>query len=269
MRIARMTSVKSIGPALLALLAALPLIYAQGRGGRGESGSGGGALARGEPARMPEERSSAFVDRSNHGSIRHFDSNLAQPSFAAPRNTGAQQNVFVNRDVDADVNVPRYWSGFSHGARQHNLRAGSLRLLVNNVPYYYDDGIYYQQEGDDYEEVYPPVGADIPQPPDGAVEIDAGGLAYYYAGGAFYVEQDGGFVIAPTPIGVVVPELPPGSVQVAYNNGVAYQFNGVYYQPVFVDGVTQYMTVLPNPPANGRQRAQSPARRQGSSRNGA
>jgi len=250
MRIARMTSIKYIGPGLLALLAALPLIYAQARGGRGEAGSGGGAVARGEPVRMPEERSPAFVDRSNHGSIRHFDTYVAQPSFAAPRNAGVQQNVIANRDVDADVNVPRYWSGFSYGARQRGLRAGYLRLLVNNVPYYYDDGIYYQQEGDDYQEVYPPVGADIPQPPDGAVEIDAGGIAYYYAGGAFYVEQDGGFVIAPTPIGVVVPELPPGSVQVAYNNGVAYQFNGVYYQPVFVDGVTQYMTVLPNPQAS-------------------
>ena len=68
---------------------------------------------------------------------------------------------------------------------------------------------------------------------------------YYYAGGAFYVQQGSAFVIAPTPIGVTVPELPPGAVQVSVNGGVAYQFNGIYYQPVFVNGVTQYQTFTP------------------------
>jgi hypothetical protein len=34
-------------------------------------------------------------------------------------------------------------------------------------------------------------------------------------------------------------------VQVAVNGGVAYQFNGIYYRPVFVNGVTQYTTFTP------------------------
>jgi hypothetical protein len=29
------------------------------------------------------------------------------------------------------------------------------------------------------------------------------------------------------------------------NGTVAYQFNGIYYQPVFVNGVTQHQTVSP------------------------
>jgi len=45
-------------------------------------------------------------------------------------------------------------------------------------------------------------------------------------------------------MGVVVPELPPGAVQVSVNNRLAYQFNGIYYEPVFVNGVTQYMTFM-------------------------
>jgi hypothetical protein len=49
----------------------------------------------------------------------------------------------------------------------------------------------------------------------------------------------------PTPIGVTVPEPPPGAVQIVVNGVVAYQFNGVYYQPQFVDGVTQYVTLSP------------------------
>jgi len=78
------------------------------------------------------------------------------------------------------------------------------------------------------------------------MEIIAGDLTYYYAGGAFYVQQpDGTYAIAPTPIGVVVPELPPGVVQVSINGTLAYQFNGIYYEPTFVNGVTQYETIKP------------------------
>ena len=36
-----------------------------------------------------------------------------------------------------------------------------------------------------------------------------------------------------------------GAVAVSLNGRVAYQFNGIYYQPVFVNGVTQYMTFMP------------------------
>jgi hypothetical protein len=118
-------------------------------------------------------------------------------------------------------------------------------VLVGGVPYFCDDGIYYQAVGSDYQEVYPPVGANIPDLPDGAIEIDDGDTVYYFAGGAFYVQADGGYVIAQPPMGVTVPELPPGAVSVNTSNGPAYQFNGIYYQPVFVDGVTQYQTFTP------------------------
>jgi hypothetical protein len=71
-------------------------------------------------------------------------------------------------------------------------------------------------------------------------------MTYYYAGGAFYLQQaDGTFSVAPTPIGVVVPELPPGAVQVSARGDIAYQFNGIYYGRVFVNGVTQYETFQP------------------------
>ncbi len=86
----------------------------------------------------------------------------------------------------------------------------------------------------------------IPQPPDGAIAVYAGGQTYYYAGGAFYLQQpDGTYAIAPTPMGVIVPELPPGAVQVTVNGNFAYQFNNIYYEPVFQNGVTQYQTFMP------------------------
>jgi len=151
----------------------------------------------------------------------------------------------VHRDAEVDIHRRQFWHGFVFGERRHGLREGYLQLSVYGAPYIYDDGIYYQQAGDDYQEVYPPLGADVQALPDGAIQIEAGNLIYYYAGGAFYVQQDNGFVIVPPPMGVAVPELPPGAVQVSVKGGVAYQFNGIYYQPVFVNGVTQYMTFTP------------------------
>jgi hypothetical protein len=169
---------------------------------------------------------------------------VQRPVEARPGFNG-NHDVYVHHDVDVDVRHDRFWHGFRYGARFGILPVGYISLMVGGSPYYYDDGLYYQQAGDSYQEVYPPVGADVPELPDGAIAIDAGGQTYYYAGGAFYVQQDNGYNVAPPPIGVTVPELPPGAVQVAVNGGVAYQFNGIYYRPVFADGVTQYMTFMP------------------------
>jgi hypothetical protein len=244
MRFTNIASIRKIGVGLLALLASLPLIYAQ----RPQQSQHEEPAPRSEPSRAPVQRSSpVVVDRVNHGTIRHVDTQVVQRPVEVQHGSDQPQRVVAHTaDVDVDIGGPQSsWHGFAFGARQHGLRAGYVQLYVNGAPYYYDDGIYYQQAGDDYQEVYPPVGADVQELPDGAIEIAAGNLAYYYAGGAFYVQQDGGFVIAPTPIGVTVPELPPGAVQVAVNSGVAYQFNGIYYQPVFVNGVTQYRTFTP------------------------
>src|SRR5262249_48387329 len=135
-------------------------------------------------------------------------------------------------DVDVDVHRHHFWNDFAFHRHIGALPFGFLTLNIGGVPYYYSDGIYYQPAGGGFDEVYPPVGAAVPQPPDGAIAVDAGGVTYYYAGGAFYLQQpDGTFAIAPTPIGVVVPELPPGAIQVNANGQVAYQFNNIYYEP--------------------------------------
>ncbi len=247
MRFASIASLRKIGVGLLALLAALPLIYAQRpqQPQREEPAPRSEPSPRVEPARAPVQRSPVVVDRVNHGTIRHVDTHVVQRPVEVHHDVDVHQHVVAHQDVDVDIGRPQFWHGFVFGARLHGLRAGYVQLFVNGAPYYYDDGIYYQQAGNDYQEVYPPVGADVQELPDGTIEIGAGNLTYYYAGGAFYVQQDGGFAIAPTPMGVTVPELPPGAVPVSVNGGVAYQFNGIYYRPVFVNGVTQYMTFMP------------------------
>jgi hypothetical protein len=139
-----------------------------------------------------------------------------------------------------------FWHHFVFHRHIPVLPTGFISLQIGGAPYYYYDGIYYQQAPNGYQEVYPPVGAAIPQPPEGSVMVEAGGQAYYYAGGGFYLQQsDGTFRIAPTPIGVIVPELPPGAIEVSVNGRIAYQFNGIYYQPVFANGITQYQTFRP------------------------
>jgi hypothetical protein len=247
MNLTTAVSRRRIGIGLLVLLAYVSLSHAQRQESRGAEGP-----RESGPPRAAVERRPAVVDRTNHGSIRHVDTHVVQRPVEAPRvvempRGGIDQHQYVvtHHDVDADIGGQRFWHSFVFGARIHGLRPGYFQLNVNGVPYFCDDGIYYQQAGDDYQEVYPPVGADVQDLPDGAIEIDAGNLVYYYAGGAFYVQQDWGYVIVPTPIGVTVPELPPGAVQVSVNGWVAYQFNGAYYQPQFVDGVTQYVTISP------------------------
>ncbi len=245
---------RKIAVSLAALLFTSPLLYAQQHqqqgGGRPEPAPRSEPAARPEPARAPVQHSQpAVVDRSNHGSVRHVDTHVVehpvQRPAEGPHNFNLHHDVYVHHDVEVDFHRGGHWHDFHYGTRFGILPIGCISILVGGSPYYYDDGLYYQPVADGYQEVYPPVGADVPELPDGAVAIEAGNITYYYAGGAFYVQTDNGYNIAPPPIGVTVPELPPGAVQVAVNGGIAYQFNGIYYQPVFVDGVTQYMTFMP------------------------
>ncbi len=237
-------------------LIALPVLCGEHRGG---GGGGGGAPRAAAAPRV------AVVDRSSHGSVRHVDTQVVQrqaevrpePARPAPvRPEPARQvqvrpapraEVVVNRDREAEVHRAHAWDNFAFGRRFGVLPVGFLTLHIGGLPFYYCDGIYYQPGDGGYQEVYPPVGAELSEPPDGAIEIDGGGgEVYYYAGGAFYAQQpDGGYAIVPAPIGVVVPELPPGAAPVTINGAIAYQFNGVDYEPVFVDGVTQYQTFAP------------------------
>jgi hypothetical protein len=241
------TFLKHMGVGLAGLLVVLAPVYSQrsepARGGGRESAPAVGGGRESAPAAMPQR--SLVTNRASHGSIRHAETHAVQRPEEMRPAFQARRDVVVHHDVDVDVHRARFWNGFVHGRRWPVLPGGCLALLVGGVPFYYDDGIYYQSMDGSFEEVYPPVGAGVTDLPDGAVAIEVGNTVYYYACGAFYVQQGDGFVIVPSPIGVNVPELPPGAAQVSVNGSVAWQFNGTYYQPVFVNGVTQYQTFVP------------------------
>jgi len=252
---------------VLIFLIALPVLlfilssFAAGHGGAPGGGAprGGGtaprpALSPSKPALTPT--GPAIVERPSHCTIRHLDIYAVQRPIQirpepqhrgeAGREYAPRHDGFVHHDVDVGIRRHHGFDDFRFHRHFRVLPFGFLTLAVGGVPFCYYDGIYYQPAGDGYDEVYPPVGATIPQPPDGTIPIDAGGQTYYYAGGAFYLQQpDGTYAIVAAPIGVIVPELPPGAVQVIISGNTAYQFNNVYYEPVFVNGVTQYQTFAP------------------------
>ena len=251
-------STRNIGLGALALLASLTLVYAQrpqdpqrDERGRDDRATRSTPVPRGDPApriapapaRAPEEHRAIVVDRVNHGTLRHVDAQVFEHPSVMQHQADVRQPVARRRDVEVDVDHARFWHGFVFGQRVRDLRDGYRRVFLNGTPYFYDGGIYYQQVDQGYQAIYPPIGVVVPELPDGAMGLEVGGIVYDYAGGAFYVRQDVGFVIVSPPLGVIVPELPPGATTVYLNGRLAYQFNGVYYQPVFVDGVTQYMTV--------------------------
>jgi hypothetical protein len=150
------------------------------------------------------------------------------------------------RHFDFDIDRGHhFFDGFIAGSFVTALPFGYETLVVNGAPYYYYGGLYYQPQPNGYQEVYAPIGAGITALPEGAVPIPAGDVTYYYAGGTFYVQQGSQFVVVQPPIGVTVPQLPPGATQVVVNGQVAYQFDGIYYRPVFVNGATMFVTFLP------------------------
>ena len=246
MRPPNIFSIRNIVVGLLALLAVVPLMYAerpQQPGREQAQRSAPAQVSRPSPRPAPVQRQTGAVDRFNHGTLRHIDAQVVRQPVTINYRADVHRNILAHHDIDVDIHRTQFWHGFVFGVRIAALRAGYFQLFINGAPYYYDDGIYYQQTNNFYQEIYPPAGAVVMALPDGAVEIDAGNIIYYYAGGAFYTQNDSGFVIVAAPMGILVPEPPQGAVQVFVNGIALYQFNGVYYQPIFNNGVTQYITV--------------------------
>ena len=88
------------------------------------------------------------------------------------------------------------------------------------------------------------IGKAITAPPAGYRTVYHGNVPYAYHNGDYYQPApSGGYVVAPPPIGVVVPVLPTGAALTVVNGLNVYRYGDIYYQPVFVNGVTAYQTV--------------------------
>ena len=147
-------------------------------------------------------------------------------------------------DIDEERRQSFFWSDFHAGMRIGRLPDGYRRIGVRGHPFFYYEGVYYDDGPSGYVIVAPPVSAIISDLPPGTETVVVGGTVYFYAGGAFYVQQsDGSFVVVAAPLGVTVVLLPPDAVSVVINGIVYYQADGTFYLPVMQNGVTAYLTV--------------------------
>jgi len=157
-----------------------------------------------------------------------------------------EQRELRRTDIDRDRDGAYFWSHYRQGMVISSLPPGSVPLSVGVTPYYYDQGVFYENSPSGYVAVTPPVGAVVAAPPPGAEALAVGTQVYYYAGGSFYVQQpQGSFVVTPPPLGVVVNTLPPGAVPVTINGALYYEADGAYFVPVMENGVTAYETAQP------------------------
>ncbi len=148
-------------------------------------------------------------------------------------------------DIDADRRHSYFWYGYHPGMIINALPPAYTQVYVGGIPYYYDQGVYYEASPSGYVVVAPPPGAVVPSLPPGAEAVAAGSTVYYYAGGAFYLPQPQGFLVVNPPLGVTVTELPPNATPVIINGMQYYQAGGAYFLPIMQGGVTVYTTVQP------------------------
>ena len=74
------------------------------------------------------------------------------------------------------------------------LPFGYYPFSYGGYPYYYNQGLFYQQYNDGYQVVEPPVGAEVPRLPRGSKDITIDGQQYFEKDGVYYlpvVNQDG------------------------------------------------------------------------------
>jgi len=165
----------------------------------------------------------------------------------APMSVDRTRAVVADRqrmDVDEDRRQSFFWSDFHAGMRIDNLPDGYLRIGVRGHPFFYFEGVFYDDGPSGYVTVAPPVDAVISELPPGAETVTMGDTVYYYAAGAFYIQQpDGSYVVVAAPMGVTVTLLPPDATPVVINGTTCYQADGTYYQPVMQNGVTAYLTI--------------------------
>ncbi len=119
----------------------------------------------------------------------------------------------------------------------------AIAVSAANDDYYYNEGVYLEQEGDTYIVVAAPIGATIPTLPEGYIPVSVNGASYYYYAGAFYQATSGGYIVVQAPDGAIVPFIPDGYTQVNVSGTTYYEYAGVRYQPFYDGGNLIYKVV--------------------------
>ncbi len=147
-------------------------------------------------------------------------------------------------DIGEERRQSAYWSDYHAGMRIDRLPDGYRRIGVRGHPYFFFQGVFYDNGPSGYVVIAPPVDAVITDMPPDAETVVVGDTYYYYAGGAFYVQQaDGTYIVVAPPLGVAVSTLPPDVSPIIINGITCYQGDGACYEPVMQNGATAYLTI--------------------------
>jgi hypothetical protein len=159
-------------------------------------------------------------------------------------NTPAAEADRRRMDIDGAGRQSYFWSDYHAGMNIGHLPDGYHRIGVRGHDFFYCGGVFYDTGPEGYVVVAPPLGADVPDLPPGAETITGpGNNIFYYADGVFYVPEGDGYSVVTPPFGVTVSYLPSDATSTVINGVSYYQAYGIWYQPVFENGVTAYMTV--------------------------
>lgn len=151
----------------------------------------------------------------------------------------------IRSSSQAAMKAPRGFFFRKAGSTTAQLPVGAAEVALDGRAYHYFSGIFYLPTANRYTVVTAPPGATVDALPDGHGTTEYNDNLYYYYFGTFFAEKAGKFeVVAPVP-GMVVNYLPDGYNEMRDNeyDTVTYEYGGIHYQPVFLDGVLSYMVV--------------------------
>jgi hypothetical protein len=168
----------------------------------------------------------------------------------------ANQNQNVNRNVDANVNQNANVNRNVNADVNRNVNVNSnvdvdRHVDVDVDDHYHGHGDYHHDDDDDNfwggfaagAVTTMAVGAVVRSVPDNSQPVVVNNVNYVVADGVYYQQSGDGYTVVNPPAGQTVTALPPGAVQTTLDGQVAYQANGIYYQPVMQNGATVYKTV--------------------------
>jgi len=197
-----------------------------------------------QPAEPQREQPRQEAQRANRDQAHPVNS--YHPAPQEVDRARADQAERQRLDIGEERRQASFWSDFHAGMRIDRLPDGFRRIGVRGHPYFYFQGVFYDNEPSGYVVIAPPVDASVAELPPGTETVVLGDNYYYYAGGAFYVQQaDGTYIVVAPPIGVTVSTLPPDASAISINGVTCYQADGGCYQPIMANGAVAYLTIPP------------------------
>jgi len=121
--------------------------------------------------------------------------------------------------------------------------SGSTVIELGGNRYFYDQGIFWLQQGTQYTVVTAPVGAIVDKLPVGVTRVTSQQGAGWYLFGTFFGQRGSAFEVIKPPAGTQVFYLPDGYSQEKANGVDVYRFGDTLFRPVIIQGILAFQVV--------------------------